>query len=213
MNTKSVFRMLSVLLLVCLLVGTQIPALAEDPYIPSEITFQMSENIGSRNINLEGVKDVSAITKLKSSNPKVATLSKFEYEGTAYVAIEPKSPGKTTVTFNLKHNGKTIKAKVAVTVLKYVNPFKSLKIGTKSCASLFKKTDMAHTYKTLKGRITYKLKKGWKLRTVSSYNGSNGSDYKHLDPKKSIKVKKGYRLSFGLSYNDGPWQEYWIAVE
>jgi uncharacterized protein YjdB len=149
----------------------------------------------------------------KSSNPKVATVSKFEYQGTMYVAVAPKSPGKTDVTFRVKHNGKTIKAKVAVTILKYVNPFKALKIGSKSIVSLFKKTNMAHATKALKGKITYKLKKGWKLHTISCYNAKDGSNYKNLDPKKSNTIKKGYRLSFGLSYNGAEEQEYWIEVE
>lgn len=213
MNTKPALRILSALVLVCLLVGMQIPAFAEELYIPSEMTILMAENLGSRNINLRGVKKLSAITKLKSSNPKVATVSKFEYQGTMYVAVAPKSPGKTDVTFRVKHNGKTIKAKVAVTILKYVNPFKALKIGSKSIASLFKKTNMAHATKALKGKITYKLKKGWKLHTISCYNAKDGSNFKILDPKKSNTIKKGYRLCFELSYNGAEAQQYWIEVE
>ena len=212
MNTRPISRILSVLLLMCLLVGMQLPALADELYIPTELSFQMSEGIGSRNISLNGVKKTSAITKLKSSNPKVATVSKFEYEGTAYVAVEPKSPGNTTVTFRVKYNGKTVKGKVAVTVLKYVNPFKALKIGTRSCASLFNKTDRVYTAKTLKGKITYKLKKGWELHSIHRYNATNGSNFKSLNPKKSNTVKKGYRLSFELSYKGGAWREYWIEV-
>ena len=205
------FRKFVCALLVLLLIGLQIGALA-DPYIPETMTIVKAPDIGSRNISLDGVTSESDISKLKSSNKKVVSLSTFTYGDEVYIAIAPKKAGTTTVTFEYEYGGKTNKGKVKVTVLKYENPFKSLKIGSKDYASMFKDRSMINTGKALKGKLTIKLKDGWKLLNVCSYNYKNGEDFKSLAVNKKITVAKGRRLDILVADQAGYEREFYLEV-
>ena len=204
MNRRKVTRYLTAALAVMLLVVFTASAAFAELYIPENRVIYKDKDTTSYNIMLDGVSKTSAITKLKSSKKSVATVSKFVYGDTAYVAINMKKPGKTTVTFNVKYKGKTVKAKTKVEIRKYVNPFKSLKIGSKNYASKFKENPYCTLTKTAKGKMTIKLKSGYKIKGISTYNGNDGSGYKILKNKKNITIKKGYVLSISVLPKDAP---------
>lgn len=117
-------------------------------------------------------------TVLKSSNTSVVTVkqSKFSYgqEVSYSVSLTPKKAG--TATISLKCKGKTYKTKV--TVKKYVNPVKSIKIGTTAvAASKFNSTpEISLSYAKFAGKkvnTTVTLKNGWKLEEMYIYKGNN----------------------------------------
>ena len=116
---------------------------------------------------------------LKSSNKAVVTakLSKSTYgtSQTYYTILAvPKKAGTATVSF--KCQGKTYKIKV--TVKKYVNPVKSVKIGaTTVSGSRFKsssETSLSYAkFAEKKVKTTVTLAKGWKLGELYIYSGNN----------------------------------------
>ena len=121
----------------------------------------------------------SKVSGLKSSNKAVVTakLSKSTYgtSQTYYTILSvPKKAGTATVSF--KCQGKTYKIKV--TVKKYVNPVKSVKIGaTTVSGSRFKsssETSLSYAkFAEKKVKTTVTLAKGWKLGELYIYSGNN----------------------------------------
>ena len=121
----------------------------------------------------------SKVSGLKSSNKAVVTvkLSKFTYgtSQTYYTILAvPKKAGTATVSF--KCQGKTYKIKV--TVKKYVNPVKSVKIGATTVpGSRFKSSsETSLSYAKFSGKkvkTTVTLAKGWKLDKLYIYSGNN----------------------------------------
>ena len=121
----------------------------------------------------------SKVSGLKSSNKAVVTakLSKSTYgtSQTYYTILAvPKKAGTATVSF--KCQGKTYKIKV--TVKKYVNPVKSVKIGaTTVSGSRFKsssETSLSYAkFAEKKVKTTVTLAKGWKLGELYIYSGNN----------------------------------------
>lgn len=213
-------KILSALLVVMILVlGLQTASLAdpptasEGPYIPATMDIIKAPSLGSRNISLEGVSKESDVTALKSSKPKVASVSTFTYEGTVYVAISPKKAGKTTVTFNYKYQKKTYKAKVVVTVANYENPFQSFKIGKKNYATQFDYDWNVVVPKALSGKLTLKLKKGWKVLSLYSYDFHNGEDFNSVSENKKISLKKGHRLDLVLMDPKGLERQFYLEVQ
>ena len=121
----------------------------------------------------------SKVSGLESSNKAVVTvkLSKSTYgtSQTYYTILAvPKKAGTATVSF--KCQGKTYKIKV--TVKKYVNPVKSVKIGaTTVSGSRFKsssETSLSYAkFAEKKVKTTVTLAKGWKLGELYIYSGNN----------------------------------------
>ena len=112
--------------------------------------------------------DFDTPAKVKVSNRKIVdTLEWFE----GVIDLSFKKPGKTTLSYKWK--GK--KHKVRITVKKYHNPLKSLKIGSKQYKGKFDKyaTNVFWTYESggsadsyLKGKIKVKPKKNWKVKSI-----------------------------------------------
>jgi len=205
------FRKALCSVLVLLLLALQ-TAVVADPYIPEEMTIIKAADIGSQNISLDGVSKVSDISKLKSSNKKVATVSTFTYLDMVYIGISPKNPGKSTITFNYKYGGKTYKGKVKVTVLDYENPFKSIKIGSKNYSSRFRNQQRIEVDKALSGKLTINLKKGYTLQSLYSYNYKDGEDFQILSENKKIKIRKGHRLEINVLDENGAYRVFYIDV-
>lgn len=121
----------------------------------------------------------SKVSGLKSSNKAVVTvkLSKFTYgtSQTYYTILAvPKKAGTATVSF--KCQGKTYK--IRVTVKKYVNPVRSVKIGTATVSgSKFKsssETNLSYAkFAGKKVKTTVTLAKGWTLQKLYIYSGNN----------------------------------------
>ncbi len=167
-----------------------------DPYIPEKKVYYLDGTPGITYIYLNGVSKTSAITKLKTSKKSVAKVFKDVPDGsTAAVAILPKKAGTTTITFNVKYNGKTIKAKTKFIARKYTSPLKSFKVGSKNFTSKFKKTGHLHVDQALKGKLSIKLKPGYKINHISIYSWSGGGSVKEPKNNKTVKVPKGKTLS------------------
>lgn len=111
-----------------------------------------------------------------SSNPKAVPVRITA--GGVNVVLEPKKPGKATITIKAKKGKKVYKKKCKVTFLKYVNPFSKLKIGGKNYTSkLKKKSDLNLNKAYLNGKVSYKLKKGYTIQCFEAYRHKKGSVY------------------------------------
>ena len=148
---------------------------AADEHVPASATL-----VAYPKPAIESLASLSSkVSGLKSSNKAVVTvkLSKSTYgtSQTYYTILAvPKKAGTATVSF--KCQGKTYKIKV--TVKKYVNPVKSVKIGTTTVSgSRFKsssETSLSYAKfagKKIKTAVT--LAKGWKLQELYIYSGNN----------------------------------------
>ena len=147
----------------------------------------------------------SGISKVKSSNKKVGTVvtKKAEYGDTANdisVYLKLKKTGKTTVTYKVKENGKTKSYKTKLVVYKYKNPFKTLKVGKVNYKSDFKGCDYS-TRESSKGKITVKVKKGWKVKGI--YARSAGSKWKKLKKNATVDIAKKHSVMISLKNKKG----------
>ena len=91
----------------------------------------------SSQYTLANVKKGDRLIKVKSSNKKVATAEAAESYDTGLPALRvtPKKVGNTKVTIVIKRGTKTYTSSMNVHVVKYKNPLKSFKIGSKEYAS------------------------------------------------------------------------------
>ena len=145
--------------------------------------------------------------KLVTSNPSVvetfAEEAHYE-ENTTYVSLnlEPRNPGKTTVTLSFKSKGKNYKYKFKVIVRKDENPFERVKIGNKNIKTQYDdgpyvyKDDPdapscteAASLKLEKGthKMDIRMKKNWKLISVKN---------EKTDLTKSKKVKVAGKYTY-----------------
>lgn len=134
----------------------------------------------------EVVSNKYGSVKAQYSNPDIAELRTSGYD----IEIEPKNPGSTDVTFEVKYGKgmkKTKKLTCNIEVREYENPCKQLKFGSKDYASKFKKT--AYTFFVLKGKqkLSVKAADGWKLTGIVAHwmQGSGPNKVK------SVKIKNG----------------------
>ena len=133
------------------------------------------------------------ITKLKSSNTKVLTVKKIDnYSG---IMITPKKAGKSTITFKATKGSKTYSYKCVVKVMKYENPVKTLKIGSKNYASKFSKMDYIDLdgKKNYEGKLSIKTNKNWKVTYILIYDAKTDKVKEYKNNKK-IKLKKNQSL-------------------
>ena len=148
---------------------------AADEHVPASATLVAYPKPATESLAFLSSK----VSGLKSSNKAVVTakLSKSTYgtSQTYYTILAvPKKAGTATVSF--KCQGKTYKIKV--TVKKYVNPVKSVKIGaTTVSGSRFKsssETSLSYAkFAEKKVKTTVTLAKGWKLGELYIYSGNN----------------------------------------
>ena len=164
---------------------------AGKPYFPSQIKAYYVEGMLPQQYILDGVKSTKAITKLKSSNKKVATAKIVKaYNGEVAVQIIFKRVGTTTVSFKLKRGERIYSYKSKVLSMKYSNPFKSFTIGKKDIKAKLDKSPKCKVRinTTKKQLLSIKLKKGWTLSMLTLNRGDNMKDIKNntkLNFKKS----------------------------
>ena len=182
--------------------------------IPAKMTVYVSDDSPyvHYDLNLMPLKQ-KALKNIKSSKPKVAEASKNPDNPCAILDIIPKKPGKTKITFDLKYKKKTYHYKCVVTVKKYENPFKSLKIGTKDLKKTLDAPGLSQALnihvplkKTLKNKkFTFKLKKGWSFEEGIL---NNLTEWVSVAKGDKITVKKGFELDILLSHTSG--HKQWI---
>ena len=168
----------------------------------------------------DDIQSAADVKDLKSSNTDVLTVSvrntskELDAEMADFskvlISLRFKKAGTAVLSYNYKDlNGNTVNVKDTFKVKKWVNPVKSLKIGSKEYKNKFKKDSTATIKKKLirNKKIKIKLKKGYKLAQIWTYTSKgkakthkNGFKMKfNKEDRLEIMVKKGgefYLLTF-----------------
>ena len=135
----------------------------------------------------------SGISKVKSSNKKVASVATRKEGSGVEVYLKVKKPGTTNLSYKVKKNGKTVSYKVRYNF--YKNPFKTLKVGKANYKSQFNNGD----YSTLmmgKGKVSIKLKKGWKVKSIKVQGGGRG--WRKLKKGEQVDIEHKHSLRITL---------------
>lgn len=158
-------------------------------------------------------------SKIRSSNESVVRIKRqkgkgYPYEGKWLLYLQARKAGTSTVTTVV--DGKTYKTKV--TVKKYENPIKSVRIGNTSISgSKFNRSSRISipyskfANKKVKTKIT--LKKGWKLEEINCENhrfktepgfsyyepvGEDGSEGRGFGNGEKIRINQGKGSEIGI---------------
>lgn len=136
---------------------------------------------------------------VSSSNKKVATIKAYSFktrDNKNFCGYETtfKGYGTTVLTVKAKVGSKIYTKKQTLTYKKYVNPFSGLKIGNINYTQKFNKQKSVAWTKSPSGKLIYKLKKGYKIKSITVSDGI-----------KSKTIKNGNKLPNKTSY-------IWITV-
>ncbi|MGN1167442.1 MAG: hypothetical protein ACI4S2_13560 [Lachnospiraceae bacterium] len=192
MKTK-ILELMTVLFLVLLICPAMTAKADDNEYWISKRNFKETVYMPIGNQKKDGIcmhLNLPANSKnyKVSVNNKKLLKAKMQY---GVLVLYPKKTGTVKVTVTAVSNGKKVKSKGTIKLVKYENPFKTLKIGGKSyrkkitmrCIhdgfNIANKTSM---------KINYKLKSGWKFVSkdvaiedeegnVKSWNIKNGKTY------------------------------------
>ena len=117
----------------------------------------------------------------------------------------PIKAGKVTFTITVEQDGYKVQKKFDLTIVKYVNPFQSFRIGTKDYAKKFDKdpnggarTKKAEALYTMAKPYSIKMKKGYKLVKIQYRNVGEWSGYHKL--KGNVLPKNFWELY--ITYQD-----------
>ena len=176
-------------------------SLADDMYSPYERKASSLKNGETITIYMEAKQSISMSTTLsfsakkgqiknvKSSNTKVAKASVSPHNDSYALVINSIKPGKTKVTYTYRGEKRSIN----VVVKKYVNAFKTIKVGKTSIKKLFDDTSTPMETPVRNGRgkkLTVASASGWKVVKIQAiFNGVN--NFKSIKngskiPKKAI---------------------------
>ena len=204
-------KFLASLLLVVLLVSSVfMPVVAAETAVtsnkgPFSIPAKSVVYLNStRDFYLNDIK-ADAITKLKSSNKKVATVSLEEIGSSCRIVISGKKAGNSTISFKVKYNKKTYSYKCKVCVRAYASPFKSLKIGSLNLKKYLDSASLSEAInahvpikKTLKNKkLSFKLNDGWVLQEAFMLHEGEVRNGQKLT------VKKGNEIDFKITDPQG----------
>lgn len=114
------------------------------------------------------------------------------------VKIKAKKVGKTKVTVTYAHSKGTVTRSVTLIAYKWSNPFNTLKIGKKSLAKLFKKTD-DKTIVPMSGKL--KIKMNSKFKSLKVYYKPNGGSAVRISKSANVTLKSGDLLIFQFNDN------------
>lgn len=147
----------------------------------------------------------SGISKVRSSNKKVAVVATRKGGTGVDVYLKLKKPGTTNLSYKLKKNGKTVTYKTKLNI--YKNPFKTLKVGKANYKSQFNNGD----YSTLmegQGKVKIKVKKGWKVKSIKVQSGGK---WRKLKKGEKVDIENKHSLKITLkNTKDRFTAEYWI---
>ena len=161
-------------------------------------------NVWVSSYNEESGESVDAtVTSVKSSNSKVIKVHKNKYDGDTWFSADFKKVGKSTLTIKYKKpDGSSSTMKKTLTVKKYPNQIKSLKVnGKKVKVSANKYGFYVEKCKKTSVKVKVSLKKGWKVDKyvyANAYNSKTGKDKEikikasNITKGKAIKFPKGY---------------------
>ena len=188
---------LVLVMVMCLVPPVEAAASTKKPYYPTTLHYRYypkNKAASKQSWSFGSYKTNYKITNLKSSNKKVATVSKTYKDNFTKLNLTMKKAGTTTISFNVKIGSKTHKYKTKLTVTKYTPPLKSLKIGSTNLTSKTNKIDTINLggKKTYKGKLNISLKKGWEIYSINFFN-TKGTMSKKKN-KGSVTLKKGCDL-------------------
>lgn len=192
MKTR-LFKIVSLGLLLALLCGAALPALAapKTPKLHAQMAW-VGKNIAVKIDNLPSSAKyvVEAIT---SSNPAVAEAG-FS-EGTPYAWLVPKKAGKTRVTLTYRLNDQTKKLSAVYRVKAYPNPFAALKLNGSKVN--LKKNPFEITFAPFKKtsvKVAFSLNKNWKVVALTGER-MDDDDMGEVGAAFTWENKKAFKLS------------------
>lgn len=130
------------------------------------------------------------ISELQTSNKKVATIKTVKYDkfGTdVIIIIRAKGIGKCTVSYSVTTNGNKTTYVYNYKVVKYRNPFKTIKVGKKNFKNKYNKTYIYLQPKAISGKLNIKVKKGYKIQKIT-----RNADFNQMIKK----IKNGKKYNF-----------------
>ncbi len=202
----SLKQILSALLVVVLVAGIFVASPTDAEAASSlkydkKVTVYLSRKTGKSSKYGYGsiiIHTSKALKSVKSSNKsKVGNL--FAYYNGSYSQIEFIAKKAGTATISFKVGGKTYKSKV--TVKKYTNPLKTVKItgvnsGKNIASKVKKKNEVSLSLKKTKtnAKLTIKPAKNWKVTDVSFSDGTNYNSKVDKTYSKGFSKTKTYKL-------------------
>ncbi len=199
--SKGVFGVLALLMAVTLFVINPVSVVAADDAPGFYDKYSSSWYTGEKNSTWCAIKNIQKtdkVTSVKSSNPKVVAAKKITFnEGVPGIQITPKKVGSSKVTIKIKRNGKTYTSTRTDYVLKYTNPFKSVKVGNKEYVKSFDKTHSPNIAFRGSKKVSVKTKSDWKVRSIWTYNNKDGK-IKSYKNNKTVNTKNTTQLSIEL---------------
>lgn len=182
---------------------TEINAAVKAPkFVKQEIsTFVATKGSNfTYSLSIENLAVGAKVTKVKSSNKQILTVSYNKNGIPNCIYYYPKKAGKATISCTIKQGGKTYKLKKTI-VVKSGNPFKYVKIDGKNIYKhKGKNNSVTYNSKKKKVKFTYKLNKGWKIKSAY-YRNYDGYAADLVFPVKRGKVKSGDKIKIHTGNN------------
>lgn len=151
-----------------------------NPFSATVVTYKTGDTTTENwsVISIMGCEKKSQIKNLKSSNKNIRVEKRDGY----LVAYFGDKAQKTTITCTVKG----VKLKTTLTVKKYSNPAKSIKIGKTNLTSKFNNTNyVKKNGKNYKNQtLSVQLKSGWKIKYVSVTNNGKTKQYSNVNSAK-----------------------------
>ena len=196
--TKRLSMILVLVMVMCLVPPVEAEAASKKPNFPGGIDFHYYAK--DKSLNTEqwvlGKKGTNyKVTGLTSSNKKIVTVSKIYDQEYTCIKFKVKKAGKAKVSFKVKVGSKTYSYKCDVSVSKYSNPVKTLKIGTKNYASKYNKNnyyDLGGENKVT-GKLTVKTNKDWEIKFLYIWDYNKNKEIK-VKNNKNITLKENQSL-------------------
>lgn len=181
MKKKNIFKtMMALFAFACALVLFPTEAKAAPNMYPNTIKMHTKDNFA---LVAENGAELD-IQEVKCSKKELlkASIYTYTYEGWTspdLLLLQPKKPGKVTVTCKYKYKGKVYSEKIRIAIYKYENPVTSLKIDGKELRGKFnKKLRIKHKFKNLKkAKVVINAADEWKIQSIHC-NGEGNNKYK-----------------------------------
>ena len=153
-----------------------------------------------------------------SSNKKVATVKVYNFkDGKKYskgFEVIQKGYGTTTIKVKVVKDGKTYTKSCKYTFYKYKNPFTTFKINGKGYkATLDKKHNFALKKDRLKGKVTYKLKSGYKIQEIVAYSYAPSFKAKNIKSGSTLPKNTDSLLVTVKNKKTGANTDIWIYLK
>lgn len=157
--------------------------------------------------NTKDYDNYATITDVKSGKKSVLTVKKSTFKDEkgkkqVYYWLDAKKVGKATITVKYKDaSGKTGTLKKTITVKKYPNQIKSLKVNGKAVEVSENKYFLDSKTGKTSVKIKMALKKGWKIKNVEAYAYTKNYTEKKISATKKA-ISKGSAISFPKKYKE-----------